>query len=196
MITGKTTMDSSNNPMLFSCLFFANVEFFLKHFKIPTTIEEWKNEENIINLKLYRAYEESLYMCFKDVLDDVKNFLDEFNFLVKENAASLNLCSRYDSLKWRAEHGNCILEDPVDGKLYFVAYNLCSSVQKNTDLKLVVTVNGHVFKDIKMVKSEWFWFEMIDRNAIVKIKVNDEYEKTIHVSDIEAIRNSGIIISV
>lgn len=192
-ISSWGTMVDSNTPMLFSCLFFANINFFLEHFKIPTSVEEWYNPENIIKYKLHRAYEESLHECFFPVKDQTYNYISEYVRLIESKSAELNLTSRYEELNWRVNTTFTVLKELNGTRLFFVAYNFVVSTSNNKEIHLKVIKDENIIFDNLLQPQSWYYEEVTNANKI-SFYVNGNLIKDIDVTDIKSIENNGNII--
>jgi|688.fasta_scaffold251294_2 hypothetical protein len=192
-ISSWGTMVDSNTPMLFSCLFFSNINFFLEHFKIPTTVEEWYNSENIIKYKLNRAYEESLHECFLPVKDQTHNYISEYSRLIESKSADLNLTSRYEDLNWRVNTTFTVLKEFNGSRLFFVAYNFVVTTSTNKEIHLRVVKDGTTIFDNVMGPYCWYCEDVTNANKI-SFYVDGCLVKDIDLNDIESIENNGTII--
>lgn len=192
-ISSWGTMHDSNTPMLFSCLYFANIEFFLEHFKIPTTVEDWNNPDTIRKLKLHRAYEESFHTSFLPVKDQTYNYILEYSRLSKSKAIELNLASRYEDLDWRLNTTFTVVKQFEGDRLFFVANNYVvqSAPVKNVDIK--VTVDDNVVFEKTMAPSTWYYQDVTHNNKI-KVYSSGNLVKDIDLKDIKSIENNGTAI--
>jgi len=191
-ISSWGTMVGTNTPMLFSCLFFSNISFFLDHFKIPTSVEEWYNPDTIIKYKLYRAYEESLHECFFPVKDQTHNYISEYVRLNESKACELNLASRYEELNWRVNTTFTVLKELNGSKLFFVAYNYVVNTSTNKEIHLRVVKDETTIFDNVMGPYCWYCEDVTNANKI-SFYVNDSLVKDIDLTDIESIENNGTI---
>lgn len=181
--------------MIFTCMFFTNVDFFLKHFELPTLIEGWYDLNNLIKYNLHRAYEESFYKSFEHVRDQTKNIIDEYEqwFYNEDRYVTMNMNRRYDSMSWRLEHNFNVYEDMRTKEINFCSYNLCSPTTPNKDIHVLVEENGVIHYDKIMNEGHWWYFPMRN-DSVVKVTLDSKYTKTIDVSDIESIQNNGFTI--
>jgi len=184
------TMETGQN-MIFTCMFFTNVDFFLKHFELPTSTDGWYDLNNLIKYDLHRSYEESFYKSFEHVRDQTKNIIDEYRqWIYDDRFVTMNLSSRYDSMSWRLESNFNVYEDMWTKEINFVAYNMCSLSTPNKDIHVLVEENGVVRINKIMNDSHWWQFP-VRNDSVVKVTLDGKYTKTIDVSDIESIRDNG-----
>jgi len=185
------TMESGQN-MIFTCMFFTNVDFFLKHFELPTSIEGWYDLNNLIKYNLHRAYEESFYKSFEHVRDQTKNVIDEYRqWIYDDRFVTMNLNRRYDNMNWRLEHNFNVYEDMWTKEIHFFACNMCSPTMTNKDIHVLVEENGSVRLDKIMNENNWQYFP-VRNDSILKVTLDGKYTKTIDVSDMESIRDNGV----
>lgn len=184
-----TMVDGQN--MIYTCMFFTNVDFFLKHFELPTSIEGWYDLNNLIKYDLHRSYEESFYTLFEHVRDQTKNTIDEYRqWIYDDRFVTMNLNRRYDNMSWRLEHNFNVYEDECTKEIHFFAYNMCSSTMPNKDIHVLVEENGSVHINKIMSDTHWQHFP-VRSDSILKVTLDGKYTKTINVSDIESIRDNG-----
>ena len=184
------TMESGQN-MIFTCMFFTNVDFFLKHFELPTLIEGWYDLNNLIKYNLHRAYEESFYKSFEHVRDQAKNIIDEYRqWIYDDRFVTMNLNRRYDNMSWRLDHNFNVYEDMWTKEIHFFAYNMCSPTMPNKDIHVLVEENGSVRINKIMNEDNWHYFP-VRNDSVLKVTLDGKYTKTINVSDIESIRDNG-----
>lgn len=194
LISTWGTMYDSLTPLLFSCFFYTNIDFFLEHFKIPTQIEQWYDPDTIKKYKLYRAYEESLYCCFEPVRHLTYNYLTEYHKLVDDNAVNMNLASRYEELDWRCNTMFNVFKHFTSDKIFFVAYNFAIQSIKEPDLKVKIEIDGRTILDKIMERGAWFFIE-VPMGSKIKLTFNDNKVKYIDVSNIEEIQNNGVYLT-
>lgn len=186
---GEGYEGSGCRNLLFSCFFFANVDFFLKHFSIPCSIEGWNDEFNIRQYKLYRTYEESLYESFKQVLDDIKPFNEQYKALLSNNGIKINCTSRFSNFEWRLDTLFNVMENSVDKKLYFVAFDF-RHFEDPTPLRCTVEIDGKITHDQMMSSNCWSYFP-VGENSQIKIGLNNQFYKIVDTSDRESILANG-----
>lgn len=186
-------MKDSQTKMLFSCLYYANVNFFLEHFKIPTSIEEWNDENTIRKYKLQRAYEESLYICFEPVRDQTHDYSSEYDRLTGSNAIELNLASRYEELSWRINTTFNVFQEFEGSRLFFAACNYTVPTAHHPIIDVKVYIDGVCSLNNKMGSGDWYYKEVTDAHK-VSLYINDQLVKEIDVHDIESIKNNGTLL--
>jgi len=183
------TVTSQN--MIFTCFFFTNVDFFLKHFELPTSIEGWYDVNNLFKYNLHRSYEESFYKSFENIRDQTNNIIDEYkHWIENDKCVTMNLSRRYDSMSWRLEHNFNVYEDMWTKEIYFFACNICSPSTPNKYIHVLVEENGVVRINKIMNENNWQYFS-VRSDSILKVTLDGKYTKDINVSDIESIRDNG-----
>jgi len=120
----------SNFMMAFTTLFFANVDFIIKNFNIPTKKEDWYNLEIISKYSLHKTYEGIFYDLLKDKLDLVLNIESEFIELHKQNFIEWGIVNRYQNEKYLIDNYFTILPH-VDGTKHLFLFNWSSHLIDN-----------------------------------------------------------------
>jgi hypothetical protein len=82
-------------PILFTTFFFANVDFMLENFNIPTEAKDWYIEENIYKYGLSKTYEGAFYHIMEPHINSICNIEEDFTYLVKENHIEWGKHQRY-----------------------------------------------------------------------------------------------------
>ena len=186
------TMVDSQTNMLASCFHYSNVNFFLEHFKIPTDIEDWNNENIIRKYKLQRAYEESLYICFEPVKNQTHDYTSEYVRLLNSKDIELNLASRYEELDWRLNTTFNVFQEFGGSRLFFVAYNYVVATSNNKVIDIKVDIDDIRQLEKTMHPHEWYYVDVTNSKTVV-LNVNG-IVKTINLQEIEAIRDNGTVI--
>jgi GR25 family glycosyltransferase involved in LPS biosynthesis len=150
----------SNFMMAFTTFFFANVDFFLENFNLPTKKEDWYNPEFIAKYSLYKTYEGTFYDLLKDKLDLVLNIEPEFVELHKQDYIEWGIVNRYQNEKYlidsnvlyldnlfflnEASNKKVILYQLIDTATDGLTYN---SILKNADnpfIEKVVVITSNL----------------------------------------------------
>ena len=115
----------STFEMAFTTFFFANVDFIIENFNIPTKKEDWYNPKIISEYSLYKTYEAIFYDLLKDKLNLVLNIESEFVELHKQDYIEWGIVNRYQNEKYLIDNYFTILPH-VDGTKHLVLFNWSS----------------------------------------------------------------------
>jgi adenylate kinase family enzyme len=115
----------STFKIAFTTFFFANVDFIIENFNIPTKKEDWYNPEIITQYSLHKTYEGIFYDLLKDKLDLVLNIEPEFVELHKQDYIEWGIVNRYQNEKYLIDNYFTILPH-VDGTKHLVLFNWSS----------------------------------------------------------------------
>jgi hypothetical protein len=111
--------------MAFTTFFFADVNFIIENFTIPTKKEDWYNLENVSKYSLYKTYEGVFYDLVQDKLDLVLNIESEFVEIHKQGYVEWGIVNRYQNENYLIDNYFTILPH-IDGTKHLFLFNWSS----------------------------------------------------------------------
>jgi hypothetical protein len=183
----------SNFLMAFTTFFFANIDFFIKNFNIPTKKEDWYQPELISKYSLHKTYEGTFYDLLKNKLDLVLNIEPEFVKLHKQGYIEWGIVNRYQNEKYLIDNYFTVLPH-LNGTKHLFLFNWSSYLIN--DIK---SYNIKVYFDNKLVTEPYLatagcWFIQSIPEEIQQVTLDIEgYGQKVLETSWEIIKYNGLL---
>ena len=188
----------ADTDCIWTTYFFTNIKFFLEKFTIPDTIEEYYNDNNILDYKLQKPLEASFYEVMKRDLNLFKDIKHEILSLKSLSYIDDAKHSRCTSKTWVINNIIHIIPDEFKNK-YIICHNpsmvLKTEQERNEfkSLKIDLTFND-LFKTQQILNPHESYICAIAPDVkTIKVCVHGFFEKEYSV-DYDVIKYDGILL--
>lgn len=182
--------------MAFTTFFFADVDFFLEKYTIPTYKKNWYNPENVLNLKLDKNFEGIFYDMLSKNLDEVLNLEKSFKNHLERDHIKWGITNRYQEEEYLINHLFTVIPD-LEGKKHLFLYNWTKNLlegEKSYNIKILY--NDEVVNETNLLENGYWYLLNIPQDLKnLKILINDKIAKNLPTSEDEIKKNGLLVIN-
>lgn len=178
-------------PILFTTLFFANVQFMLDNFTIPSNKEDWYIEENIYKYGLSRTYEGAFYHIMAPYIDTIYNIESDFVPLVNDKHIEWGKVNRFHNEHHLLDVFFNIVPDK-DGNPNLILFNQSNwMLEGDKPYKIKIYFDDNFIQEIELATSyHYYMYPLSLETQQVKLEI-EGYGTKILLNHPESVKING-----